>query len=593
MVAVCCGSVAAQSSTPYEQSCAKLAAARGRDAERLHQLFKLDWEHTMEDNPEFATDVGFPGYNDRWTDQSPEAIARRKRELSAPLAVLKSIRRERLKPADQLNYDLFKFNVELAVAGARFPNELMPLNQMGGVQQSIAQYVELAPRTTLKNYEDLLARLNAAGNLIDQNIALMKQGLAIGLTPPRVTLRDVPAQVKSQMEPDLAQNALFKPFSEIPPEIAEAQRTRIKEAAGKALREKVIPAFGRLHEFLVAEYLPKSRESIACLDLPNGREWYAYNARASTTTTMTPDQIHELGLSEVKRIRAAMQQVMLDAGFKGDFDEFLSFLRKDPQFYYATAEDLLRGYRDICKRADPELARMFGVLPRLPYGVLPVPAYSERSQTTAYYQPGSPTAGRPGYFYANTYALDTRPKWEMEALTLHETVPGHHFQIALAQELSGVPEFRKNGMHTAYVEGWGLYAESLGYEMGFYKDPYMKFGQLVYEMWRAIRLVVDTGMHSKGWTRQQAIDFFLANASKNEHDVTVEVDRYIVWPGQALAYKIGQLKIRELRTRATQALGEKFDVRAFHDEVLGHGSLPLDVLERRIDDWIKARQRAK
>jgi uncharacterized protein (DUF885 family) len=580
----------AHAQTSFERDCAKLAAARGRDAARLHQLFKLHWDHAMRDNPEFATYVGYPGQNDRWTDQSPEAIARRRHELGAPLAVLKSIRRDRLNAADQLNYDLFKFNTELNVAGAKFPNELMPLNQMGGVQQDIAQLLEIAPRTTPKEYEDLLARLNSADALIEQNLALLKRGLATGLTPPRITLRDLPQQVKHQMEADPAKNALLKPFAEFPTGISEADRTRLREAATKAVREKVIPAFGRLHDYLVAEYLPKARESIACIDLPNGREWYAHNARASTTTTMTPDQIHELGLSEVKRIRSEMEKVMVKSGFKGKFDEFLSFLRKDPQFYYTSAEDLLRGYRDICKRADPELAKLFGKLPRLPYGVLPVPAYAEKSQTTAYYQPGSPEAGRPGYYFANTYALDTRPKWEMEALSLHEAVPGHHFQIALAQELENVPEFRKHGGYTAYVEGWGLYSESLGTEMGFYKDPYMKFGQLVYEMWRAIRLVVDTGMHTKGWTREQAIDFFLANASKNEHDVTVEVDRYIVWPGQALAYKIGELKIKELRAYATKELGDKFDVRQFHDQVLGNGALPLDVLDTRIKVWVEMKK---
>lgn len=580
----------AQTQTAFERDCAKLATTRGRDAARLHQLFKLDWEHTMQDHPEFATEVGYPGQNDRWTDQSLDAIARRKRELHAPLAVLKSLRRDRLNTVDQLNYDLFKYNVDQAIAGAKFPGELMPLNQMGGVQQNIAQLLEIAPRATLKDYEDMVARLNSANALIEQNIFLQKQGLAAGLTPPRITLRDLPQQVKNQMEPDSAKNALLKPFAEFPAEISETERTRLREAATKAVKEKVVPAFGKLHEFLIGEYLPKSRESIACVDLPDGIAWYAHNARVSTTTAMTPDQIHELGLSEVKRIRAEMEKVIAESGFKGGFDEFLEFLRKDPQFYYSSAEELLRGYRDICKRADPELARLFGVIPRLPYGVLPVPSYSEQSQTTAYYQPGSPSAGRPGYFYANTYALDTRPKWEIEALTLHEAVPGHHFQIALAQEMAEVPEFRKHGMHTAYAEGWGLYAESLGYEMGFYKDPYMKFGQLVYEMWRAIRLVVDTGMHTKGWSRQQAIDFFLANASKNEHDVTVEVDRYIVWPGQALAYKIGQLKIRELRNYATQELGDKFDVRAFHDQVLGNGSLPLDVLERRVKEWITTRK---
>jgi uncharacterized protein (DUF885 family) len=285
-----------------------------------------------------------------------------------------------------------------------------------------------------------------------------------------------------------------------------------------------------------------------------------------------------------------MDQVIAQTGFKGTFDEFLVFLRKDPQFYYTNKEDLLRGYRDIAKRIDPELTRFFGKLPRLTYGVLPVPGYSERSQTTGYYEPGSVQAGRPGYFYANTYALNTRPKWEMEALTSHEAVPGHHLQISLAQEMENVPEFRKYGSYTAFVEGWGLYSESLSEEMGMYRDPYMKFGQLTYEMWRAIRLVVDTGMHSMGWTRQQAIDYFLANASKNEHDVTVEVDRYIVWPGQALAYKIGMMKIKELRAYATKELGPKFDVRAFHDEVLANGALPLDVLEVQVKQWVAAQK---
>jgi uncharacterized protein (DUF885 family) len=328
-------------------------------------------------------------------------------------------------------------------------------------------------------------------------------------------------------------------------------------------------------------------------DLPDGRAWYAYNARVTTTTTMTPQQIHELGLSEVKRILGEMDKVIAAVGFKGSFGEFMDFLRKDPRFFYTNADDLLRGYRDICKRADPELARLFGKLPRLPYGVLAVPAYAEKSQTTGYYQGGSLEAGRPGYYFANTYALDTRPKWEMEALTLHEAVPGHHLQIALAQEMENIPDFRKRGHYTAFVEGWGLYAESLGTEMGFYKDPYMNFGRLVYEMWRAIRLVVDTGIHDLGWSRQQAIDYFLANASKNEHDVTVEVDRYIVWPGQALAYKIGELKIKELRAYATKELGDKFDMRQFHDQVLGSASVPLDILETRIKEWVAERQRAK
>ena len=343
-------------------------------------------------------------------------------------------------------------------------------------------------------------------------------------------------------------------------------------------------------------YLPGARETIGASTLPDGEAWYAYRARRSTTTDMSPREIHELGLAEVERIRAEMEAVIAstaearaadpDAPEGDDFEAFAEWLRTDPRFYHDTPEALLAEYRDIAKRADPELASLFGTLPRLPYGVKAVPSFAEKSQTTAYYRGGSREAGRPGWFYANTYALDTRPRWEMEALTLHEAVPGHHLQIALAQEMEDLPRFRRHGGYTAFVEGWGLYAESLGEEMGFYEDPYSKFGQLTYEMWRAVRLVVDTGMHAFGWDRQRAIDFFAANSSKSLHDITVEIDRYIVWPGQALAYKIGELKIKELRARATEALGNDFDVREFHDVVLGAGAVPLEILERRVDAWI-------
>jgi uncharacterized protein (DUF885 family) len=352
----------------------------------------------------------------------------------------------------------------------------------------------------------------------------------------------------------------------------------------------VAPAYERLLEFTENEYLPGARESIAARDLPDGEAWYAHNVAVRTTTDLTPKQIHDIGLAEVARIRSEMEAIIASTGFEGSFEEFLAFLRTDPRFYHTKAEDLMSEYRDIAKRADPELTKLFGVLPRTPYGVIEVPDYAAPSQTTAYYQRGSLKAGRPGYFFANTYVLDTRPRWEMEALTLHEAVPGHHLQIAIQQELEGLPWFRQNPSYTAFVEGWGLYSESLGEEMGFYRDPYSKFGQLTYEMWRAIRLVVDTGMHQLGWSRQQAIDFFKENAGKSEHDIVVEVDRYIVWPGQALAYKIGELKIKELRAFATDALGEKFDIRGFHDELLGNGAVPLSVLEANIRAWVEAQR---
>lgn len=577
--------------TEFERACARLAASRAKDADRLHELFKLDWEQRMRESPEFATEVGFPGLNDRWSDMSAEAIERRKRELRAPLKVCASIRRDKLSAEDRVNYDLFRRNLEEAIEGTRFTRELMPLTQLNGVQQDVARMLQVAPHDKVRDFEDAIARLNAVPRLIEQNILLMRKGLAAGITLPRVTLRDVPQQVKNQLVEDVEDNPLFAGFKEFPAEISRAECNRLRTGAIAAIKEKMIPAFGSLHEFLVNEYLPGARESIAMRDLPGGEAWYAHNVLVHTTTRLTPRQIHELGLSEVKRIRAEMDQVMADSGFKGSFTEFQSFLRTDHRFFYTSADNLVLGYRDICKRADPELAHLFGKLPRLPYGVLPVPAYAEKSQTTAYYQPGSPQAGRPGCYRVNTYALHTRPKWEMEALSLHESVPGHHLQMALAQEMENAPEFRKHGGYTAFDEGWALYAESLGTDMGFYKDPYSKFGQLTYEMWRAIRLVVDTGMHSLGWTRQQAIDYFLTNSSKSEHDITVEVDRYIVWPGQALAYKIGELKIKELRADAMRELGDRFDVRQFHDQVLDTGALPLDLLEQRMKDWVK-RQKA-
>ncbi|HVV01209.1 MAG TPA: DUF885 domain-containing protein [Verrucomicrobiae bacterium] len=578
--------------TQYEAACDKLASQSGKDTERLHALFKLDWDHSMVESPEYATEVGYPGENNRWTDESLAAIERRKQELRAPLKVLESIDRKKLSARDQLNYDLFRRNTTEAIEGSRFKGEYLPITQLNGVQQDPAQILDIAPRGTVQDYDDMISRLRGLPALIDQTIVLLKKGLEAGITPPRITLRDVPQQIKSQMEPKPDANPLLKAFQEFPSIIPTGDRARLRREAQAALQSDVIPAYAKLYDFFTKTYLPHARESIGMNDLPDGKAWYAFNVRTITTTTLSPKQIHEIGLSEVKRIRSEMDAVIRETGFKGNFSEFSEFLRTDPRFYYTNADDLLEHYRDIAKRIDPQLAHLFGKLPRLPYGVRAVPAYSAKSQPTAYYQPGSPEAGRPGWFTANTYALDTRPKWEMEALTMHEAVPGHHLQIALAQEMEDEPEFRKNAQYTAFVEGWGLYSETLGSEMGFYKDPYMKFGQLTYEIWRAIRLVVDTGIHSMGWTRQQAIDYFLANSSKTEHDVTVEVDRYIVWPGQALAYKIGQMKIRQLRDYATKELGSKFDIREFHDHVLANGALPLDILENQIKSWVAAKKTA-
>lgn len=450
----------------------------------------------------------------------------------------------------------------------------------------------MAPTSTVKDYEDRLARLRTVPKLIDQNITLLSEGLKLGVTPPKITLRKVPSQVRVHLTEELEKNALMVPFRSFPDSIPKDAQTKIRTEALNILKEKIIPAFQKLLTFLEKDYIPYTRESIAWSSLPDGQAWYAHKIRHHTTTMKSAEEIHKLGLSEVARIRKEMDEIIKSVGFKGSFSDFTKFLRTDDRFYFTSADELIREYRSIGKKIDPELTQLFGKLPRLPYGVLPVPSYAEESQTTAYYEPGSPDSHRSGYFYANTYNLKARPKWEMEALTLHEAVPGHHLQISLAQEMTGVPEFRKFSEYTAYVEGWGLYAESLGDQLGLYKDPYSRFGKLTYEIWRSIRLVVDTGMHALGWTRDQAIQFFIDNTGKSEQDIIVEVDRYIVWAGQALAYKIGQLKITELRENAKKALGDRFDIREFHDIVLGSGAVPLDVLERQVKAWV-AKKRPK
>jgi len=544
----------------------------------------------MEEYPEFATYAGWPGQNHRWSDISLEAIERRNREMEVPARVLATIDRGALGTEDQLHFDLFRRAVEESLEGRRFKGEYLPVNQMQGAQQNVAQTIVMMPVARAADYEDVVERLRGVPRLVEQTIALMEKGLETGITPPRVTLRDVPQQILNQVVEHPAASPLLRPFARFPETVAEAERERLRREADAVYEADVSPAFLRLHRFFVETYLPRTRETIALSDLPDGEAWYAFNVRQSTTTRLTPREIHDIGLEEVRRIRDRMDAVMRESGFGGSFPEFMDFLRSDPRFFFERAEELLTAYRDICKRADPELVRLFATLPRLPYGVLPVPAYAEKSQTTAYYEPGSPAAGRPGYFFANTYDLKARPKWEMEALALHEAVPGHHLQLARAQELPDVPEFRKHAFYTAFIEGWGLYAESLGSEMGFYQDPYSRFGQLTYEVWRAIRLVLDTGMHAFGWPREKAIAYFEENAGKASHDIVVEVDRYIVWPAQALAYKIGELKIKQLRSRATAALGSGFDRRFFHDEVLGRGALPLDVLEARVDEWIARRK---
>ncbi len=568
----------------------------------MRAQFDEDWKYWMTQYPETATFLGYPGQNARWTDYSPPAIEARNGYLRTSLERFASIDRAALPPDHHADYDLYRELLDTAVQGLAFHNDampvrgvvaanlMMPVTQMGGVQQDVPRVIASMPAATREDYENIISRLLGVAPLVDQTIALMERGLAAGVTPPKITLRDVASQVEAQIHQDPPRSPLLAAFARWPADVPESDRPALAGRATRAYEQSVRPAFTRLRDFLVTRYVPASRETTSAAALPDGSALYEYNVRWHTTTGMTPRQIHDIGLAEVKRIRGEMDAVIARTGFTGSYADFVTFLRTDARFYYTDASSLLTGYRDICKRADPELAHLFGRLPQTPYGVKEVPEAIAPSQTTAYYDPGSFAVGRPGNMFANTYKLDARPRWEMEALTLHEAVPGHHLQISLAQEMQGLPEFRKNSSYTAFVEGWALYAESLGEEMGFYEDPYSKFGQLTYEMWRAVRLVVDTGLHAMGWTRDQAIRFFGEHAAKTEQDIIVEIDRYIVWPGQAVGYKIGQLKIRELRQSAARELGARFDIRSFHDAILGEGAVPLHVLEQRVKAWIAARR---
>ena len=583
---------------------AGVAAASSAATKRLRDFLAADWKYWVGEYPESATIFGYPGENNRWTDYSPAAIESRNQHLRASLTQLIAIPRADLPAAERLNYDLYREELQITIDGlayhgdafpiqSEFPTSLyMPLNQMGGVQQYVPDVIAQMPFEHASDYRNLIARLNAVPALVDQTIALMRLGMAQGLTPPKITMRDVAKQADAQIVADSLTSPMLAALKNFPAAVPQADRQPLIDEASAAYKDKVAPAFAKLRDFLQNTYIPACRDTVGAAALPDGANYYKYLVRWETTTALTPEQIHQTGLDQVKQIREQMNQVIEQTGFNGTFADFVKFVNSDKRFTYPSADDMLLQYRAMAKLVDPQLARLFGLLPRLPYGVKEVPAAAAPSQTTAYYEPGSPIAGRAGYLFVNTYNLPSRPTWAVEDLILHEGVPGHHLQISLAQEMPDAPEFRKQLGYTAYVEGWALYAESLGPDVGFYTDPYAKFGYLSAQMWRAVRLVVDTGIHSEGWSRDQAIQYFEENTGQPRLNSVVEVDRYIVWPGQALGYKVGQLKILDLRHKAEQELGERFDVRGFHDAVLDQGALPLDILEKQVDDWI-ALEKAK
>lgn len=565
------------------------ASEETAEEERLNAFFDAEWEWLLKEAPTFASFLGDDRYNDRWPDVRLEAIERRYQHQKEVLARLDQFDRTQLGSEALLNWKLYRRQVERELEEYPHRMFLVPLTQREGIQDesSLADSLEFQ---RVKDYDDWLARLDAFPVYMDQTIALMRQGIKERRVQPRVTMQRVPGQIRKQIVEDPTKSLYYKPFLKIAEEIAPKDRDRLTAAAKTAILEKIVPAYRRFLAFFEAEYLPGCFESVGAWQLPQGDEYYALRARHFTTTTLTPKEIHEIGLREVARIRGEMETVMRSTGFKGTLAEFFEFLRTDPKFYCHSPDELLREYLAVCKRIDPELTKLFRTLPRTPYGVEAIPAHMAPDTTTAYYRQPAADGSRAGTYFVNLYRPEVRPRYEIEALSLHEAVPGHHLQIALANELVGVPNFRKHAEFTVYVEGWALYSERLGADLGLYRDPYSRFGQLTYEMWRAVRLVVDTGLHSMKWSREQAIGYFKENAAKAEHDIVNEIDRYISWPGQALAYKIGELKIRELRARAERELADRFDIRAFHDVVLGQGALPLDLLEETIEEWIASRK---
>jgi uncharacterized protein (DUF885 family) len=557
-----------------------------------------DWDRWLSELPEFATTVGRTEHDDRWSDDSPEGVDARRRHLEESYQELLRFQDGALPPSDRLNYALYRELLETAREGLEFgldpvpfrlgfPRHLwMPFNQVDGLHIYAPDILSMQPHERVADYRPLLTRLGRLAPALDQQVELARRGLKDGRTPPQEPLRSVPAQLEALAPIDPAQSALLRPFVEWPASVPEDARPALREEAERIYRKQIRPTLERFRKFVVETYLPACRSTVGARDAPNGAAWYRYLVRWETTTGLSPEEIHETGRREVERLRGVMDRIRTQVGHTGSLADFKGSLRSNPQFTPASVESMIAAYRGLAKRIDPMLAHQFGRLPRLPYGVEPIPEYRAPASPTAYYIGGALATGRAGYFYVNTHDLAARPTWEMEPLTLHEAVPGHHLQIALMEELDDLPEFRRHTGYTAFVEGWGLYAESLGADLGLYTDPYARFGQASMDAWRAARLVVDTGMHALGWSRQQAIDYLLEATGKSRPDIVAEVDRYIVWPGQALAYKIGQLRIREARQRAEKALGDRFDVRAFHDTVLGEGGLPLDQLDRRVDAWI-------
>lgn len=579
---------------------AEVAAASSSQSQALRQLFHASDEENLKLNPLNALFRGDMRYADQFGDYITDAyFARSKADAEADLKALAAIDRSKLSPEDQVSYDVFKWQRETDLQG--YAPEILsvsvvrPIDHFNGLHAMIPDLFSgqsVAPFRTVKDYDDNLKRLDGFVVALDRALERMKQGVKAGIVQPKIVSERVLGQLDRFIDTGVDNSTLMMPVKKFPDSVSEADRTRLTAQYRTTMQTKVMPAYVRLRDYVRDVYLPASRgnDKPGLVSMPGGEKLYAYLVKTQTTTSMTPDEIHNLGLSEVARIHGEMEKVKDKVGFKGDLPAFFAYLRTDPKFKVSSKEELLNGYKAIGARVDKAIPRLFSTIPKTPLEIRPVPDYLEKDQAGAYYYPGTPDGSRPGVFYFNTYDLPSRTTPGMETLYLHEGIPGHHFQISLAQENASLPAFQRFGGNTAFAEGWALYAESLGPELGMFTDPYQYFGRLDDEMLRAMRLVVDTGIHAKGWSRDQAIQYMLDNSSQSKTDSTNEVDRYIAMPAQALAYKVGQIRIRAARTRAEKALGPKFDIRAFHEQVLGSGALPMEVLDKKIDTWIASRK---
>ncbi|MBT43792.1 MAG: DUF885 domain-containing protein, partial [Idiomarina sp.] len=519
-------------------------------------------------------------------DMSADALEQRYQRNKAWLEQLNTIDTTQLDKQQKINHAMIHYTLKNHVDEYRFKAHLMPLTAEGSFHSSLAFMPGYTQFNSEQDYRDYVAKLGTINRYMEQQTAWLRQAIEQGYTQPKAAMAGFEESILAYIVQDASDSVYYDPFNQQPKFIDDQTWQQLQQQARQVIDEQVMPAYDDYFTFMVSEYLPNARESVGASELPEGNAFYKNRIEHYTTTDLSADEIHNIGLQEVARIRAEMLRVIEQTGFDGDFDAFVNFLRTDEQFYPETAEELLQYAAWIAKKMDGELPKFFKTLPRKPYGIAPVPEEIAPKYTTGRYS-GTNRDDRAGFYWVNTYALDRRPMYQMEALTLHEAVPGHHLQNAIAGELEGVPEYRQQTYISAFGEGWGLYSEYLGLEAGFYQDPYSNFGRLSYEMWRAARLVVDTGMHAKGWSRERAIDFMASNTALSLHNVKTEIDRYITWPAQALSYKLGELTIKRLRAKAESELGADFDIREFHDAILENGSVPLDILESHINDWIK------